>query len=149
MLGDCHRALFIWVIVLPFLAQGVPFPGGMPLFLPFALLLLISTVLLRISDKGSASVLIGDSLFIGIGVAILLTYVYGIVLSIEFPGVTLLREATNGLAAMIVVFAVANSGWTASDCKRLINTLAWSLLAIGVFVGALGAWKLWLFVCGE
>ena len=146
MLGNWHRALFIIVIVLPFLAQGVPFPGGIPLFLPFALLLLPATVLLRISDKGVSSLIIGDSIFMAIGAVILLTYAYGIVLSVEFPGANLVREAANGVVAMMIVFTVANTGWTAPDCNKLVHALAWSMLAIGVFVGTLGAWKLWLFV---
>jgi len=146
MLDSGHRTLFVIVIVLPFLAQGVPFPGGVPLFLPFAILLLPATVLLRISRKGTPSLLVGDSLFMAICGVTLLTYVYGIVLSTEFPGGIVLREAANGIIAMVVVFTVANSDWTKSDCDRLVGALAWAILAVGVFVGALGAWKLWLFV---
>jgi hypothetical protein len=146
MLGNWHRALFIIIIVLPFLAQGIPFPGGIPLFLPFAILLLPATLLLRISDKGTAGLIVGDSVFMVISAVTLLTYVYGIVLTIELPGRSALKEVVNGIVTMTIVFAVANSGWTKVDRSKLVTATAWAMLAIGVFVGAIGAWKFWLFV---
>ena len=55
MLSSWHRALLLIVVVLPFLGQSVPYPGGIPLFLPFAALLLPATVLLRLAARGAAS----------------------------------------------------------------------------------------------
>lgn len=146
MLGKWHRALFVIVIVLPFLAQGIPFPGGVPIFLPFAILLLPATVLLRISDRGMPGLVVGDSAFMVIGAATVLTYVYGLIISVEFPGANLLREVANGILAMMIVFSVANSTWTATDRNRIVVASACALLAIGILVGSIGAWKFWLFV---
>jgi hypothetical protein len=146
MLGNWYRTLLIIVIVMPFLAQGIPFPAGIPLFLPFAILLLPATLLLRISDNGASGLIVGDSVFMVISAVTLLTYVYGIVLTIELPGRSALKEVVNGIVAMTIVFAVANSGWTKVDRSKLVIATAWAMLAIGVFVGAIGAWKFWLFV---
>lgn len=145
MLGKWHRALFVIVIVLPFLAQGIPFPGGAPIYLPFAILLLPATVLLRISDKGLPSLEVGDSAFMVIGAATALTYIYGLIISVEFPGANLIREVANGIFAMMIVFSVANSTWTAADRKGIVLASACALLAIGILVGSIGAWKFWLF----
>jgi len=146
VLGNWHRTLFIIIIVMPFLAQGIPFPGGIPLFLPFAILLLPATLLLRISDKGASGVIVGDSVFMVICAITILTYIYGIVLTIELPGRSALKEVVNGIVVMTIVFAVANSGWTKVDRSKLVGATAWAMLVVGVFVGTIGAWKLWLFV---
>ena len=146
MLGELHRTLFIIIIVLPFLGQGIPFPGGIPVFLPFAILLAPITALIRIAEKGIPSLLVGDSGFMTISAATLLTYFYGVAISIEFPEAVLLREIANGVVTMMVVFSIANSGWTATDRKKLVHAMAWGLLAVGIFIGILGAWKFWLFI---
>jgi hypothetical protein len=146
MLDSWHRALFVVVIVLPFLAQGVPYPGGIPLFLPFAALLLPATVLLRVANKGISGVVVGDGIFMFICVALIMSYAYGILLSTDFPGIMLLREMVTGVVAMTVVFTVANSDWDKATRDRLVEVIAWLFLAVGVFVGALGAMKLIVFV---
>jgi len=146
MLARWHKALFIIVIVLPFLAQGVPYPGGIPLFLPFAALLLPATILLRLADKGVSGLVLGDTAFMVICAVLLLSYAYGIILSTDFPGIMLLREAVTGVVAMTVVFTVANSDWDKATRDRLVKAIAWVLLAVGVFVGTLGAMKLMVFV---
>jgi len=146
MLGNWHRALFIIVIALPFLAQGVPYPGGIPLFLPFAALLLPATVLLRLADRGVSGFVVGDTAFMVACTFLLMSYTYGIILSTDFPGIALLREAVTGVAAMIVVFTVANSEWSKADRDGLVVAAAWVLLAIGIFVGALGVIKFSLFI---
>jgi hypothetical protein len=146
MLSDGHRALFILVIVLPFLGQGIPYPGGVPLFLPVATLLLPATVLLRIADRGVSSVVVSDGFFMTISALVLLTYIYGIILSTDFPGEVLFRDVFTGIVAMAIVFTVGNSEWDRATRNRLVVTLAWTLLAIGAFVGLVGAIKFWLFV---
>ena len=146
MLGSLHRILFIIILVLPFLGQGIPYPGGVPVFLPFAILLAPVTALIRIAEKGVPSLLVGDLGFMTISAATMLTYIYGVVISTEFPASVLLREIANGIVTMMVVFSIANAGWTATDCKKLVRAFAWGLLAVGVFIGILGAWKFWRFV---
>ena len=146
MLGNLHRTLFVIVITLPLLGQAFLYPGSIPLFLPFAILLAPATALLRISDEGVAGLLVGDSAFMAISAVTVLTYIYGVLISIEFQGQSILREIANGIVAMMVVFSIANSSWTATDRNKLVNTLAWAMLVTGVFVSVLGAWKFWLFV---
>lgn len=146
MLDNLHRTLYVVIIVLPFLGQGIPYPGGIPVFLPFALLLVPVTVLLRIADKGIASLVVGDSIFMAISAATVLTYFYGVVISVEFQGEILLREIANGVVTMMIVFSVANTDWTESDRNKLVCASAWTLLAVGLFIGTLGAWKFWLFI---
>jgi hypothetical protein len=146
MVADGHRALFILVLALPFLGQGVPYPGGIPLFLPVAALLLPATVLLRIADKGVSGVVVGDGLFMAISTFVLLTYIYGILLSTDFPAANLFRDVLTGIVAMSIVFTIANSRWDQAMRNRLVVILAWTFLAIGSFIGAVGAYKLWLFV---
>ena len=124
-----------------FPGQGIPYPGGVPLFLPFAALLLPATVLLRIASKGVSSLVIGDTVFMTIRVLVLLTYIYGIVLSTDFPGEVLFRDVFTGVVAMSIVFAVGNSSWDREARNRLVMTFAWTFLAIGSFVGVLGAYK--------
>ena len=145
MLSDGHRTLFILVIVLPFLGQGIPYPGGVPLFLPVAALLLPVTILLRIADRGISGVVVSDGRFMAISVLVLLTYVYGIIVSTDFPGEELFRDVFTGVVAMAIVFTVGNSEWDRATRNRLVVTLAWTLLAIGAFVGLVGAIKFWLF----
>jgi hypothetical protein len=145
-LDKWHQALLIIVLALPFLGQGIPYPGGVPLFLPFAALLLPATVLLRIAQRGRSGLILGDSDFMVICGVILLSYVYGIILSADYPGIPLLRDLITGIVAMIVVFTVCNADWTKSDRVALVNALAWTLFLIGVFVGAMGALKFGLFV---
>ena len=66
MLDNWYRALFILVIVLPFLGQAFPTPGAIPLFVPVALLFLPATLLLRIADRGVPGLLLGDPRFMAI-----------------------------------------------------------------------------------
>lgn len=146
MLSDVHRMVFVLVITLPFLGQSIPYPGGIPLFLPVAVLLLPATVLLRIAGRGVSSVVVSDGLFMAISALVLLTYVYGIILSADFPGEELFRDVFTGIVAMAIVFTVGNSEWSRETRNRLVLTLAWTFLAIGAFVGAIGAYKFWLFV---
>jgi len=146
MLTSWHRALLLIVIVLPFLGQSVPYPGGIPLFLPFAALLLPVTVLMRLADRGASSFVLGDTLFMMLVVILLLGYAYGVILSTDFPGISLLRDAITGIVAMTVVFTVANSEWSEAERDNLVRATAWVLFLIGIFVATLGAWKLWFFV---
>ena len=146
MLDKWLRALLIIVLVLPFLGQGIPYPGGVSLFVPIAALLLPATVLLRIAQLGRPGLVIGDPVFIVICAVVLLSYAYGIILSADFPGFTLLRDAITGIMAIVVVFTICNSDWTRSDRESLVKSFALALLIVGVFVGALGAVKFWLFV---
>jgi hypothetical protein len=146
MLSDGHRALFVLIIVLPFLAQGIPYPGGVPLFLPVAALLLPATVLLRIADKGVSGVVVSDGLFMAISGLVLLMYIYGIILSTDFPGEELFRDVFTGVVAMTIVFTIGNSEWDRATRNRLVVTLAWTFLTIGAVVGAIGAYKFWIFV---
>jgi hypothetical protein len=140
------RGLLIIVLALPFLGQGIPYPGGVSLFVPFAALLLPATVLLRIAQRGRSALVIGDPAFMVICGAVLLSYAYGIILSFDYPGFTLLRDSITGIVAMMVVFTVCNSDWNRADRESLVKTFAWTLLSIGVFVGAIGALKFWLYV---
>lgn len=146
MLASWHRALFLIVMLLPFLGQSVPYPGGIPLFLPFAALLLPATVLLRLANKGWSSFVLGDTFFMMLVIVLLLSYAYGIILSTDFPGISLLRDAVTGIVAMSMVFTVANSDWSASERDKMVAAIAWGLFLTGIFVGTLGAIKLWLFV---
>lgn len=146
MLGSWYRALIIAVIVLPFLVQAFPTPGAVPLFVPVALLFLPATLLLRLADRGIPGLVLGDPRFMTIISITVLTYVYGIVLSVDLQYEFLFREVMNGVVAMMVVFAVANSDWTREECGRLIKTTAWALVWIGAIVSCLGAYKLWLFL---
>ena len=75
-----------------------------------------------------------------------MTYIYGFIISIDVPYAYLLRETANGVIGMVVVFAIANSGWTESERVQLVKTVASALLCIGLFVGVLGAYKIWLFL---
>ena len=79
-------------------------------------------------------------------VVLLLSYAYGIILSTDFPGISLLRDAITGIVAMTVVFTVANSDWTEVERDSLVRAIAWVLFLIGMFVGTLGAIKLFFFV---
>lgn len=146
MLSSWHRALFLVVMVLPFVGQSIPYPGGIPLFLPFAALLLPATVLLRMADKGVGSIVLGDTLFMMLVAFLILSYAYGVILSTDFPGISLLRDAITGIVAMTIVFTVANSDWSDAERDRLIHAIAWVLLLTGLLVGTLGAIKLGLFV---
>jgi hypothetical protein len=146
MLSDGHRALFVLLIILPFLAQGIPYPGGIPLFLPVAALLIPATVFLRIAEKGVSGLVLSDGPFMAICVVVLLTHLYGIILSTDFPGQELLRDIFTGVVAMAIVFTAGNSAWSRTTRDRLVVTLAWTLLTIGAFVGLVGAYKFWLFV---
>ena len=146
MLSSSHRALFVIVLVLPFLGQGIPYPGGVPLFLPFAMLLLPATLLLAVADRGVSGLQLGDATFNLICILIVISYVYGIVLSTDFPGVYLFRETTTGLVAIAVAFTVANSDWDERQRRQLVRVVAWVLLLIGAFVAIIGAWKFYLFV---
>lgn len=140
------KALLIIVLALPFLGQGIPYPGGVTLFVPFAALLLPATVLLRIAQRGRSALIIGDPAFMVICGVVLLSYAYGIILSSDYPGFTLLRDSITGVVAMMVVFTVCNSDWDRAERESLVKSFAWALLSIGIFVGALGALKFWLFV---
>ena len=146
MLSSWHRALLVVVLVLPFLGQGIPYPGGIPLFLPFAVLLLPATVLLRLADRGASGLSLGDAPFNLICILLFISYCYGIIISTDFPGSLLFRETTTGLVAIAVAFTVANGDWDVEERHKLVTTLAWALLATGVFVGAIGAWKFYAFV---
>jgi hypothetical protein len=141
-----YRAVFILVIVLPFLGQAFPTPGAIPLFVPVALLFLPATLLLRIADRGVPGLLLGDPRFMAITALIVLTYIYGFIISIDLQYEFVFREVVNGVVAMLVVFAIANSDWTAEDCKAMVQALAWALLSVGLFVSVLGAYKFWLFL---
>jgi hypothetical protein len=116
------------------------------LFLPFAALLLPATVLLRMADRGVSSLMLGDALFMMLIAFLILSHVYGVILSTDFPGISLLRDVITGFVAMTVVFTVANSDWSDADRDRLVRAIAWVLFLTGIFVGALGAIKLGLFV---
>ena len=146
MLGSWHRALFIVVVVFPLLAQAFPTPGAIPIFLPVALLLAPVTLLMRIADEGVPGLLLGDSGFMAIFALTVLIYIYGVVISADVPDQNLLREIANGIVAMMVVFSIANSGWTAGERARLVKAIASAMLCVGLFVGALGVYKLSLFL---
>ena len=146
MLGSWHRALFIVVIVLPFLGQAVPTPGAIPIFLPVALLLAPMTLLMRIADDGVPGLLLGDTRFMAISALTVLTYIYGIVISVDVPIGYLSREIANGVVAMMVVFSIANSGWTAGERAQLVRAAASAMLFVGLFASVLGAYKIWLFL---
>jgi len=146
MLSSWHRALFILVVALPLLAQAFPTPGAIPIFLPVALLLAPVTLLMRIADKGVPGLLLGDSGFMAIFALTVLIYIYGVVISVDVHDQNLLREIVNGIVAMMVVFSIANSGWTAGERARLVRSMASALLFVGLFVGILGVYKLSLFL---
>ncbi len=146
MLGSWHRALFILVVVLPLLGQAFPTPGAIPIYLPIALLLVPVTLLMRIADEGVPSLMLGGSRFMAIFALTVLTYIYGIVITVDFQAQNLLRETANGIVAMIVVFSIANSGWTAGERARLVRVMASSMLFVGLFVGILGVYKISLFL---
>jgi hypothetical protein len=146
MLGSWYRALFVTVIVLPFLGQAFPTPGAIPIFVAIAVLLLPTTLLIGIADGGIPGLLLGDGRIMTIFALTVMTYIYGFLLSTDAPFLYLLRETSNGIVGMIVVFAIANSGWTIEERARLVRTMASALLIIGLFVGVLGAYKFSLFL---
>lgn len=146
LLDTWLRALLIIVLALPFLGQGIPYPGGVSFFVPVAVLLLPASVLLTIARRGRSGLIIGDPVFMIICVVVLLGYAYGILLSADYPGLSLMRDAITGVVAMMVTFTLANGAWSKPDRESLVRALAWTLLAIGVFVGVIGALKFWLFV---
>ena len=146
MLGSWHRALFIVVIVLPFLVQAFPTPGAVPVFLPVALLLLPATLLMRIADNGVPGLLLGDARFMAISALTVLTYIYGFILSIDLQYQYVFREVGNGVVAMLVSFSIANSGWTGGERAQLVRAMAWVMLCVGLFVSIPGAYKFWLFL---
>ncbi len=146
MIGAWHKGLFILVVILPFLGQAYPIPGAIPLFLPISLMLAPITLLIRVADRGVPGVVVGDIHFLSVLVLTVLTYLYGIVLSTEMYYEFLLREIGNGIIAVMIVFSIANSGWSALEMTRLVRTTAIVMLLIGVFVSALGAYKFWMFV---
>ena len=146
MLGSLHRALFIVVILLLFLGQACPTPGGFPIFLPVAILLAPATLLMRISDEGVPGLLLGDPGFMAIFAFTVLTYIYGVAISVDVQGDIMLREIANGIMAMMVVFSIANSSWTTAERARLVRAAAWGMLFVGLFVAVLGAYKFWLIL---
>ena len=146
MIGAWHKGLFVLVIILPFLGQAYPIPGAIPLFLPISLMLAPITLLIRVADRGVPGVVVGDIRFLTVLVVTVLTYLYGIVLSTEMYYEFLLREIGNGIIAVMIVFSIANSGWSAAEMARLIKTAAIVMLLIGIFVSVVGAYKFWLFV---
>jgi len=146
VIGTWHKGLFILVVILPFLGQAYPIPGAVPLFLPISLMLAPLTLLIRVADRGVPGVVVGDIRFLTVLVITVLTYLYGIVLSTEMYYEFLLREIGNGVIAVMIVFSIANSGWSAAEMARLVRTAATVILLIGVFVSALGAYKFWMFV---
>ncbi len=146
MIGAWHKGLFVLVIILPFLGQAYPIPGAIPLFLPISLMLAPITLLIRVADRGVPGVVVGDIRFLTVLVVTVLTYLYGIVLSTEMYYEFLLREIGNGIIAVMIVFSIANSGWSAAEMARLVRTAAIVMLLIGIFVSVVGAYKFWLFV---
>lgn len=146
MIGAWHKGLFVLVVILPFLGQAYPIPGAIPLFLPISLMLAPITLLIRVADRGVPGVVVGDIRFLTVLVVTVLTYLYGIVLSTEMYYEFLLREIGNGIIAVMIVFSIANSGWSAAEMAKLVRTAAVVMLLIGVFVSAVGAYKFWLFV---
>ncbi len=147
MLGSMQRLLFVLVIAFPLLGQS--FPYGFPVFLPLLLLLSIVTCLLRISDEGFSGLLVGDPWFVAICTATFLSYVYGIVISVDVQGPYVLREMANGIVVILLILVMANSGWSTAQRDRLVKSFASLALLIGLFVGGIGSYKFWRLLSGE